>query len=287
LPTIGLQSILAAHSFNVPVVFRAIDVSHQLVPSKLLVWPTKMLENFIFNSVDLNIALTPHLERYVLNYGVSRSRIRRIPSGVDANMFSPGPRNQSLLSKWGIEADDPVILFMGTLYPFSGLDHVISDFRQVLTRHPRAKLLIVGAGQDEPRLKQTAHSAGVAKSVVFAGMHPYVALPDIVRSSDICINPFHLNGITENILPTKLFQYMSCGKPVLATSLPGTRAFISGEQEGVVYAELESFNNRIVELLNDPQRRELLGKKGYDAAIAYDWWNIARTMLAWLEQIKR
>ena len=163
---------------------------------------------------------------------------------------------------------------MGTIYPFSGLDRVISDFHQVLAGYPRAKLLIVGSGEDEPRLKQLAHSVGVSNSVVFAGMHPYVELPDIVRSADLCINPFHLNGITENILPTKLFQYMSCRKPVVATSLPGTRAFISGEQEGVVYADLESFNDRIVELLNDPERRAWLGKKGYDAAITYDWWNI-------------
>jgi len=287
LPTVGLQPILAARSFNVPVVFRAIDVSHQLVPSRLLVWPTKTLENFVFNSVDLNIPLTPHLERYVLNYGVSSTRVRRLASGVDAHMFSPGPRNRALLSKWGIAADDPVVLFMGTVYPFSGLDRVISDFHQVLAIHPRARLLIVGSGEDEPRLKQLAHSANVSNSVVFAGLHPYVELPDIVRSADLCINPFHLNGITENILPTKLFQYMSCAKPVVATSLPGTLVFISGEQEGVVYADLENFNNRIVELLNDAERRAWLGKKGYDAAIAYDWWNIARTMLAWLEQIRR
>ena len=287
LPTVGLQSILAARSFNVPVVFRSIDVSHQLVPSRLLVWPTKTLESFVFNSVDLNIPLTSHLEKYVLNYGVSATRVRRLPSGVDAQMFSPGPRNPALLSRWGIAADDPVLLFMGTIYPFSGLDRVISDFHQVLAGYSRAKLLIVGSGEDEPRLKQLAHSIGVSNSVVFAGLYPYVELPDIVRSADVCINPFHLNGITENILPTKLFQYMSCRKPVVATSLPGTRVFISGEQEGVVYADLEGFNDRIVELLNDPERRARLGKKGYDAAITYDWWNIARTMLAWLEQIRR
>ena len=287
LPTVGVQSILAARSFNVPVVFRAIDVSHRLVPSKLLVWPTRTLENFVFNSVDLNIPLTPHLEKYVLNYGVSSTRVRRLPSGVDAQMFSPGPRNPACLSRWGIAADDPVLLFMGTIYRFSGLDRVISDFDKVLAGHPHAKLLILGSGEDEPRLKQLAQSAGVSKSIVFAGTLPYVDLPEIVRSTDVCINPFHLNGITENILPTKLFQYMSCRKPVVATSLPGTRVFISGEDEGVVYAELDNFNDRIVELLNDPERRARLGQKGYDAAIAYDWWNIARTMLAWLEQIRR
>ena len=103
LPTVGLQSILAARSFNVPVVFRAIDVSHQLVPNRLLVWPTKTLESFVFNSVDLNIPLTFHLEKYVLNYGVSATRVRRLPSGVDAQMFSPGPRNPALLSKWELQ----------------------------------------------------------------------------------------------------------------------------------------------------------------------------------------
>src|SRR5262249_10548179 len=131
LPSVGVQALIAARHFDVPIVFRSIDVSHELVPNRVLVPVTKILENVIFNRVDFNIALTPHLKSYICSYGVPETRVRLLPSGVDAAMFSPGARNHSMMQRWGIAPDDPVILFMGTIYKFSGLDRVISDFPRV------------------------------------------------------------------------------------------------------------------------------------------------------------
>jgi glycosyltransferase involved in cell wall biosynthesis len=285
LPTVGLQSILAARTFGVPIVFRSIDVTHQLVPHPSLVPLTRILEKIVFNKVDLNIALTPHLKSYILSYGVPEARVQLLPSGVDAEMFSPGPRNTSLLERWGISTDDRVILFMGTIYKFSGLDRVIEDFPGLLSRCRRAKLLILGVGEDEPRLKELAARAGVADSVVFTGLQPYSLLPDVIRSADVCINPFELNGITQNILPTKLFQYMACAKPVLATSLPGTLTFLAGEQQGIVYSSLSDFNRILGDLLLDEPRCEELGRRGNAAAQDYDWKVIAKNMAGLLQRV--
>ncbi len=287
LPTVGLQTVIAARAFGIPVVFRASDVSHALVPSRILVPLTKILERLIFRSVAFNVALTPHLKRYIEAYGVPERAIRLLPSGVDAQMFSPGPRNPQLLKAWGIREDDLVILFMGTIYRFSGLDTVIQGWASVLARHYNAKLLVVGPGEDEVRLRELARRTGVAGSVIFTGMQPYSILPDVIRSSDVCINPFELNDVTRNILPTKLFQYMTCAKPVLATALPGTMTFLSGEGEGIVYAELDEFNNQLITLLSDAKKREMLGQHGRQAALKYDWHSIAETLSSWLEEAAR
>jgi glycosyltransferase involved in cell wall biosynthesis len=285
LPTVGLQSIMAARTFGVPIVFRSIDVTHELVPHSTLVPATRLLERIIFNKVDLNIALTPHLKSYILSYGVPESRIRLLPSGVDAGMFSPGERNPEMLARWGIAPGDPVVLFMGTIYKFSGLDRVITDLPDVLSRVPRAKLLIVGSGEDEHRLRDLAARTGVSANVVFAGLQPYSALPDVIRSSDVCINPFELNGVTQNILPTKLFQYMACAKPVLATSLPGTLPFLSGERQGVLYSSLSDFDRNLGDLLLDKRRCADLGERGCAAAQDYDWKAIAANMAGLLQEL--
>ena len=285
LPTIGLQAIFAARRFKVPIVFRAIDVSHQLVPSRLLAPVTKLLERMVFNGVDLNIALTPHLKRYISSYGVPDARIRLLPSGVDADLFSPGPRDNALLSRWGIDPGDPVILFMGTIYRFSGLDRVIMDFPTVVASHPNAKLLILGAGEDEKRLRQLAREKHLDSHVVFTGMQPYSDLTAYIRSSDVCINPFELNGITKDILPTKLFQYMTCEKPVLATELPGTLTFLPGEEQGLVYTTLEHFNQSLAKLLSEPGRCRELGIRAKRAAKAYEWRQIAETLAGWLDEV--
>src|SRR5262249_24188335 len=149
LPTVGIQTLLAARQFGVPVIFRSIDILNQLVPSKALVPVTRIMERYVYNRVDAILTVTVHLKKHILSYGVPEHRVTVLPSGVDTTMFSTGPRNHALLRNWGISPDDAVILFMGTMYKFSGLDRVIRDFPRLLARHPRTKLLIVGCGESE------------------------------------------------------------------------------------------------------------------------------------------
>jgi glycosyltransferase involved in cell wall biosynthesis len=138
----------------------------------------------------------------------------------------------------------------------------------------------VGAGEDQARLEGLA-----GQNVVFTGMQPYSRLPEFIRSSDVCINPFELNGITEKILPTKLFQYLACGKPVVATKLPGTIPFLAGEEDGIIYAETADTVNVLTQLLSDPERCRRLGEQGVVAARRFDWVEIARQMASWLAEL--
>jgi glycosyltransferase involved in cell wall biosynthesis len=282
LPTVGVQTLLLARRYGVPIHFRSIDILHRLVPSALLVPATKLLEGFVYRNVDTITAVTPHLKRYVESYDVPNDRVRVLPSGVDTALFSPGSRDEAFLASYGVAPGQPVALFMGTIYRFSGLDRVIQGWPRVLSRFPGAKLMIAGIGEDEPRLKAIARDTGVSQSIVFTGLLPYNALPTAIRSSDVCINPFELNAITRDILPTKLFQYLCCGKPVVATRLPGTSPFLAGEEHGVCYAELPVFVDTLIGLMSNPERVRLMGANGARSAAAYDWTGIAERLVSWV-----
>jgi glycosyltransferase involved in cell wall biosynthesis len=285
LPTVGLQSVMSGRWYDVPVVFRSIDVLNQLAPRSLAA-ATKLLEGIVYRSVAGIIALTPRLQQHVAAYGVPDERIRLLPCGVDTALFSPGIKDPSLLSRWNIGPADPVILFMGTIYRFSGLDRVIADFQRVLDRHPQTKLLVVGWGEDEQRLKRLVIEHRVSTNVIFTGLQPYQLLPDIIRSSDICINPFELNAITRDILPNKVFQYLACGKPLVATRLPGTEPFLPGEEEGVVYTSQDQVADRLLQLLDDPDRRRRLGSNAASAVQQkYDWRKIAQQMVDLIHEL--
>jgi glycosyltransferase involved in cell wall biosynthesis len=284
VPTTGVQSVIAAGRSGVPVFFRSIDVSHHLVPNRLLAWPTRLLERYVYRGADAVSVLTPRLKDYVSAYGVPPERIEVLPAGVDLEMFSPGEANEGCLSRWGVQAGDPVILFMGTIYRFSGLARVIQDFPQLLIPYPNARLLVVGHGEDQNRLEALALEKGVSNNVIFTGLQPYETLPDIIRSSDICINPFDLNDITRDILPTKLFQYLACGKPLVATELPGTLPFLEGEAHGVIYSSQQDFVAQLKDLLGRPERRLSLGRNARVAMEKkYEWRGIAREMASWMQ----
>ena len=288
LPTVGVQALAAARRHKIPVIFRSIDVLHRLVPWRSLAVATRLLEHYVYRNVDAIFPVTLHLKNHILSCNVPESRVRVLPSGVDTGMFSPGPRNTELLLRWGIAPKDPVILFMGTIYKFSGLDRIIREFPNLISRYPNAKLLIVGCGEDEERLKQLSQRMGTSGHIIFGGLHSYSGLVDIIRSSDVCINPFELNGITRDILPTKLFQYLACGKPVVATELPGTIPFLSGPEHGMVYCSLDGFTKPLVDLLDSPARREQLGQNGVQITRAkYEWKRIAETMVSWIREFQR
>ena len=283
LPTVGLQALVAARRFRIPIFFRSIDVLNRLVPHGILVPATRALEGIVYRRVDGISCVTPHLQEYIKSFGVAASKIEVLPSGVDTRLFSPGPRNNEWLASWGIGMSDPVVLFMGTIYRFSGLDVVIGGFQTVLDRHPNARLLVVGVGDDQPRLQQLAADKGLKEHVIFTGFQTYALLPDIIRSCDLCINPFELNSITRDILPTKLFQYLACGKPVLMTELPGTLPFLSGPSDGVVYSSAETFVSKLGDLLSDRDAGARLGANALETVKRFEWTSIANSLVHWIE----
>jgi glycosyltransferase involved in cell wall biosynthesis len=284
LPTVGIQALYAARGFGLPIFFRSIDILNRLVPYPVLRGPTRFLEGIIYRRVDGVSCVTPSLKDYVESYGVPSARVEVLPSGVDVRLFSPGPRDVSLLARWGIDASDPVVFFMGTIYTFSGLDRVIRGFGKVLESHPRARLLIAGVGEDQERLQRLAVESGVPDHVIFTGLLPYSVLPGLIRSSDLCINPFELNAITRDILPTKLFQYLACGKPVVMTELPGTLSFLTGPADGVVYCSLDSFVETVSSLLSNRSRLKELGTNALRVARRdYDWHSIAQRLVNWIK----
>ena len=286
VPTVGLQTLLAAWFYRVPLVFRSIDISHQLVPSRFLSFPTRVAERIVYRRADAVSVLTPRLKSYVASYGVSESRIQVQPAGVDIRVFSPGESNDTLMARWGVRPENRVLLFMGTIYRFSGLDSVIRNLPELLRKHSDVRVLIVGGGDDELRLRRLTEDQGVTDQVVFTGVLDYDLLPDIIRSSTVCLNPFELNDVTRDILPTKLFQYLACGKPLVATRLPGTVPFLSGEDHGVLYAELPDFMRRVASLLESPERCEQLGQNARRTMEAsYDWHRIAESVESWMHDV--
>jgi glycosyltransferase involved in cell wall biosynthesis len=285
LPTVGLQALYAARSFGIPIFFRSIDILNRLVPYRSLRPPTKFLEGWIYRRVDGISCVTPHLKDYIESYGILPKDVEVLPSGVDTKMFSPGPKDEVLRAKWKIGPSDPVIFFMGTIYTFSGLDRVILDFDRILKRHPGARLLVAGVGEDQERLQRLSQEKGVHEHVIFMGLQSYAALPALIRSCDICINPFELNPITRDILPTKLFQYLAVGKPVLMTELPGTLPFLKGPEDGVVYTSLESFADATSDLLSESGRLNELGRNALTVVQRdYDWYSIAHKLLEWINR---
>lgn len=267
VPTNGLQSLAAAKDAGIPVLFRSIDVLNQLVPVSGLRSVTRFLEKKVYLGSDLILSQTPGLTGYVKNMGVDEEKIRLMLIPLDLGIFRPGINTDKVRKKWGYDADDRIILFMGTLFDFCGLDDILPLFGKVTEVIPSAKLLVVGDGPLRPAIEQLISDYNLNDYVTITGFEPYEMMPEYINLAEICVNTFRIIGATKDILPGKSVQFLACGKPYVATPLFGLKVVIKGEEQGVVYAEKpEEIITAIVSLLGDPERMKNLGQAGLDYA---------------------
>ncbi|MBN1161419.1 MAG: glycosyltransferase [Dehalococcoidales bacterium] len=263
VPTSGWQTVNLAKKYNVPVVFRSIDVLNQMVTSPLLRPLTRLLEKRIYSSADYILALTPKMSKYVVNLGADPSRVGLLLISVDTEMFKPAPVPEELRRKWGLSAEDAIILFIGTLFEFSGLDILIKSLPEVLKEVPQAKLLLVGDGPQRHALEKIITERGIQKNVIITGFQPYDTMPQYINMSALCINTFVVNDTTRDIFPSKIVQYLACGKPTVSTALPGLISVIPGEDQGVIYMDsMTAMAKEVVSLLKSTERRQRLGQNG-------------------------
>ena len=262
VPTNGLQTVKLSRLYKIPILFRSIDVLHNLVPNRILRPATQYLEGWVYRNVDRILTLSPTMSEYVIGMGADRSRVDVLPLGVDTNMFHPNLDSLDLKDQLGLDYEDKVILFMGTLFEFSGVDSYLKQFQSVVTEFPTAKLLIVGGGPLLPNLRKLVTDLGLSRSVLLTGFQPFQMMPLYINLADICINPFVINETTRDIMPSKIIQYLACGKPVILTPLPGTVCILPGLGQGVVYSEIDDLARTTIEMLGDIERTRVIGRNG-------------------------
>jgi len=263
LPTSGLSAIWLAQRAGIPVVFRSIEVLHRLRPFPIssAIW---LSERLAYPRVDRIVALTPHIKSYVTGMGAQPGKIDVLLPGIDPVRFHPEPKDLELMKKYGLGPEHKIVMFLGTMYDFAGLDEVIAGFPRVLEAVPQARLLLVGGAGVVERLRRLAKERNLEKEVIFTGFADYDLLPRLINCADVTIDSFRDELITRHIFPGKVPQYLACGKPMVATPLPGLTGILSGEKDGVLFRELgPGFMDGLVELLTNEERRKRLGENAF------------------------
>lgn len=278
--TNGIQTIQAAKEFDIPVVFRALDVAHGLVKIPIIRYLTKMCEKYVINNCKFILTTTPELGRYVMNMGAKKENVETFHLGINLTLFRPLKKDDDLLRKFDMEKNDKIIVFMGTLYDFSGLDNIISNFNFLKNIVGNIKLLIVGGGPDLIHLRNLIKSKKLENEIKITGFIPQEDIPKHIALADICINPFHINIVTDSILPTKILEYLSCSKPVISTPLKGTVELLPNENFGITYSTPENFIKNMVNLLLNEKKMKELGENGYIyVKMNHDWDKLSEKLL--------
>jgi glycosyltransferase involved in cell wall biosynthesis len=259
--TNGIQSVNVSKEFQIPIVFRLLDIAHEFVKIPILHQITKKFENKIYSNSTKVLTTTEHLAKYASSMGANKNS-EKFLYGVNTKIFFPIPKKLELVEKLGISNDDKILMFMGTIYSFAGLDEFISKFQLIEEKFPDAKLIIVGDGPHRKKLEKNIIKHNLEEKIIITGFVDQNEIPKYLSLADICINTFEINNITKRIIPTKVLEYMACAKPVISTPLPGIKEFFSQEDNIILFSDLDKFHQTVIELLSDEQKRTEMSKNG-------------------------
>ena len=270
----GMQSVKVAKEFNIPIIQRQLDVTYELVKVPLLKQLTKKYEKFVTSNVSKVLCSAPPLVNYAIQMGAKEKNVEYFPLGFNPQVFKPMIKDQQLAHDLGISDNDKVILFVGTIYEFSGLENIIQNFEIIKNKSKDIKFLIIGGGENFEKIKSLVNKKKLDTEVILTNFKPQHEIPKFISLADVCINPFEINKITDSIIPIKIFEYLGCGKPVLSTPLKGTMELLSEEDFGIIYSPFDTFVENLSNLLDNTEKLEELGNKGLDYVVKNHDWNI-------------
>lgn len=206
--------------------------------------------------------------------GLQARRTIVVPNGIEMPPHETSGRTPQQRSR-------PYVLSLGRLNWKKGLDRLICAFRDV----PDADLIIAGNDDEhlEPTLRKLAEREGLSARVMFAGPVYGAAKWDLLRGAAV----FAMPSYSENFGNAAL-EAMACGVPVLVTPEVGLADSIIRTSAGVVCeGGAEELGRALRSLLEDEDRRHILGRSGRQAAaLEFSWPAIARRFEALYEDVR-
>jgi len=228
---------------------------------------------------DRIVSVTPQIASYVVHhFCCPAQKIEIISNGVNTKVFHPiqdEPLLLDLKQKLGIKKEEMVIAFVGNLAPWQGVDIFIESALKLLPNEKRLKFLIVGDGLLMNSLMKKALDSGYGEIFIFAGMVSYGETPSLINISDVCVAPFiSKRNRKTGVSPLKIFEYMACGKPVVASRVEGLE-FIENEGVGrlVVPEDPIMLGKTLVDLLEHPKERIEMGQRGRQLVLKQFAWD--------------
>lgn len=191
---------------------------------------TRALETYALKRVDRITTICEGLRQDIVARGIAASKVTVIPNAVDTAKFIFGATPDPAL-RGSLGLDDAIVIgFIGSFYAYEGLDLMLEAAAQLRAEEPRLRVLLVGGGPEEARLKQLAQQLGVADIVRFVGRVPNAEVQRYYNLIDVLVYARHRMRLTDLVTPLKPLEAMAQGKLFVASDVGGHKELV---QDGV------------------------------------------------------
>jgi PEP-CTERM/exosortase A-associated glycosyltransferase len=196
---------------------------------------TRALETHALKRADHVTTFCVGLRRDIIARGIAEERVTVIPNAVDADKFRQGAAaDEALKERIGL-GGARVLGFIGSFYAYEGLDLLLDAFAAIHARAPDVRILLVGGGPQEERLKAQARRLGINRHVVFTGRVPHGEVQRYYDLVDLLVYPRLPMRLTELVTPLKPLEAMAQGRLLVASDVGGHRELIRDGETGWLF----------------------------------------------------
>lgn len=252
--------------------------------SKSNIKVAQLIENINFSGCSKLIAVTDGVKKGLMEmYSIPESKIVVINNGANTKLFVPMDIDK-VKRDLNLDSSLHYICFVGNLIPWQGVEYLIRAAPLILEKDSNVRFLVVGDGVMKKEWMKLADGMGLSSNFIFTGAVPYEMVPIYINASDICVAPFIKERNSKiGLSALKTYEYLACGKPLVASSISGVKDLIerSGSGISVTPEDPEELAAAIIKLLHDESARNSMGNKGRRYIVENHSWNsIAKRVLA-------
>jgi glycosyltransferase involved in cell wall biosynthesis len=220
----------------------------------------RMLERWTFRTAGVSIATNESYRRIAIERGKMKpENVFVVRSGPDLGRVRIMPPVAALRKGRAF-----LVGYVGVMGKQEGIDYLLRAARILINDMRRQDIHfgLVGGGTELEEMKRYAIELGIAEHVTFTGRVSDQEMLQMLNTADVCVNPDVANDMNDKSTMNKIMEYMALGKPIVQFAL--AEGWYSA-REASVYAnkndELD-LARKIVELLDDPERRMRMGRFG-------------------------
>jgi len=200
-----------------------------------------------------------------------------LPGDPDANA-------EDLRELLGFE-DELLVMYVGNLESYQGIDLLLESFVRVIRNELRARLVIIGGrSEDIEKYARQADHLGISEHVNLVGPKSVAALEQYLAQADVLVSP-RIRGTNT---PMKIYSYLGSGRAVVATNLPTHTQVMDESVAALAAPEAGEYGAALIRVLSDDRERERLGRQAAILAEQkYSWAAFKKRVELIFDEIER
>jgi len=265
--TVGISGMILGKLKKIPFVFEVRDLWPESiiqlgqVKNRLVIKVLEYIELLMYKNAKMIVGISDPFVEFISAKGIIEEKIKIIKNGVNLELFQPQAVDVELKTLLNLK-NKFIISYFGTFGLAQGLESILKT-AEILKDNNKIHFLFIGDGADREKLVNFKETQNLSNVTI---LKP-IPKKDLVRYysiSDIMLVPLRKLSLFESALPSKMFEIMAMGKPILHTVDGEARKLL--ETEGIgKYVEAENSEalaNTILTIVDNPEWLAEAGEKG-------------------------